>query len=131
MPEQKSLTRMSRIDREVELVKKAWARKVERARRLYGYILDAAQIDDEGNYPPEWENERFLKQRLQVAKDARKSKRYSPVYIDHVVRMVENADKLAAIERSGAPVQLNIGTINVVAPPKYEEQPIDVEEVKK
>lgn len=102
-----------------------WRRKVERARRLYGYVQDAAYVDDDGNYPKEWEDQPYFHQRLRIAMDARKSKRNVPAYIEHLGRIVEFDERRSANQKQ--PLQLNVGAINIVQAPKYQE--IDVEAI--
>lgn len=123
MPISKALDRKTRS--EVNKVMFRWNRRVERARRLYGYVIDAASLDDEGKPPESWKSEPNYRERLRIARDARESKRNVPAYIEHLGRIIENADKMAAAQPQLT--QLNIGTINLVQAPSYEA--IDVQAV--
>ena len=57
---------------------------------------------------------------MRVALDMRKSRRNAPTYIDVLLRRLEGHEKAEAIKSQGAPVALNVGTINVVMPPTYQ-----------
>jgi hypothetical protein len=115
----RNFTGLSRLEKDVAIGMRAWKRKVDRARRRYSFVIDAACVDDEGNYPKEWEQQPYFKERLRVALDARKSKRNVPAYIEHLGRLVEGADRMAATQQTA--VQLNIGAVNIVQAPRYEE----------
>lgn len=88
-----------------------------------GTIIEGVAVDEKGR-PEGWSA-----RRLNVARDMRESKRNAPIYLDIATRIVETADKLEAAKQQAAPVQLNIGTINVVTAPEYEV--IDVTETSK
>lgn len=95
---QKAIRRINR-----KVVRKA-LRRLEDAADL------AMAIDDDGRAVPEPDR------LIHVAKDLRKSKRNAPYYIDVLVRRDETAQKIAAARDEGVPLQLNIGTVQIVAP---------------
>lgn len=84
--------------------------------------LDARTIDDDG-LPVEVlkpGDKPLSGKRLRVALDMRKPKRESPVYIDVLTRRLESAEKADAMSNQGSPVQLNVGTVNIVQAPQYD-----------
>lgn len=103
-------------------VKSIHRRVVRRAlRKLEVAAERAMEIDDDGLSVPEPQRADH------VAKDLRKSKRESPMYIDVLLRRTEFVEKLeAARETEGKGVQLNIGTVAVqVVVTEYPSMKID------
>lgn len=95
---------------------------VRRARRLLTYAsVGAAELDDDGPVPEEWKTDRQWRVKERVARDARKSKRNAPAYLDMLQRIVENAERLEAAAKGGQPIELNVAIAVVQsAPPQYE-----------
>ncbi len=90
-------------------------------------MLDASKNNDDGRDDQGEDPFKGLpdaERRRRIAKDLRLSKRYSPVYIDVALKRIEGAERIDSITDQAAPVQLNIGTVNVVVPRTYEH--IDV-----
>jgi len=91
-------------------------------RRALRRLEDAAElaqcIDDDGRAVPEPDR------LVHVAKDLRRSKRLAPYYIDILTRKEEAAAKIAAASAQPPAVQLNIGTVQIVAA-TYPRQKID------
>lgn len=118
MSEERKLTRAEK--REVNRIKHLERQIIRRARQVVERGgVDATAIDDEGNEVERGVTEGWSARRRRVALDMRKSKRNAPVYIDVLTRIVENHDKAEAAKQQAAPIQLNIGSINVVKAPEY------------
>jgi hypothetical protein len=111
-----------------DAVKYTERRVLRKARRLIeDGILHATLIDDFG-VPVDAENPpQLTKQQMRIALDLRDSKRNAKMYIDTAIRVSELALKAEAIKSQGGPVQLNIGTINIVRREEYQYPVIDVD----
>jgi len=95
-------------------------------------MLDATLINDEGVNDAGEDPFKGLpdaERRRRIAKDLRKSKRYSPVYVDVALKRIEGAERLDSITEQAAPVSLNIGTVNVVVPRQYETVDVTAKKV--
>lgn len=91
-------------------------KRIVRMRKMLGRgLLDAMQVDDEGPVPEDWD-----KDRVRVARDLRRPKRYAPIYVELGEKMLEHHDKIEiARETEPRDIQLNIGVVNIVQPPSY------------
>jgi hypothetical protein len=104
-----------------QIIARHWEKKVAKAKKIVGYALDGADVDEDGNHPPEWQKQPDLRRRLRVAMDARQATRNAPYYLTQASKVVESGERLNLARLGSGPVTLNIGAINVVQPPKYEE----------
>lgn len=81
------------------------------------------EMDAEGKYikPDDWSWREF-----RAAKDALLARKEAPFYLDIAQRNLELEAKLSMMKTEQQ--KLNVGTINIVAPPKYDV--IDITPVK-
>ena len=124
---------LSKVDEQgVQAIVRKERKVIRKARKVVERgALDATAIDDDGNPVAPGVLEGWDARRMRVAQDMRKAKRQAPVYIDVLTKTLESHDKLEAERNKAAPVQLNIGTINLVkAEDRPQYQVIDIEPVK-
>ncbi len=114
--------KLTKLDKEgIKAMERLERRVVRKARAIVEQgSVDATALTDEGTPVEEGLTKGWSARRRNVANDMRKSKRNAPVYIDVATRIVETADKMEAAKSQAAPIQLNIGAINVVTAPQYE-----------
>lgn len=127
------MTRSSKLSKNdasaIEFAERYKAKMVARAYEYLSHAMDGAQIDDEGPIPEEWKKEAGWQTRERLARDGRRSRRNAPMYLEMAQKLVEMDQKEKA--NQGQLVQLNIGAINLVRPPKYDEILVDAAPVSR